>query len=196
MGLAYQSQADAFMRLNATVCMYKKEPYYINVDREQQDEVKLTPLNGGRSRTVKYTEDIFDYKPTELGYLNYRGYAAWLARLPARNQKQGLDSHSIKIIGDVYIGSDWFISKDFYNCVMGSYPSLSTAREQLDDDAFSTVAFTRNCALGRNTVLALDLYYRGHKVGYLNKKDNSITLKPFKGEALLKRCLASEGLNV
>jgi hypothetical protein len=123
---------------------------------------------------VDYTVPEFSYKAFPLGYINIGGVATYLTRLPARQQAQGLAQTSI--IG--YPGRpnypNWFTSREMKDCILGVYPGLANAEQDLETYQGTSIAIAREVAIKRQSGDVIALMYRGRVVGY--KKENNYWL--------------------
>lgn len=108
----------------------------------------------------------------------------YLERQPNRLTQQGLIKSMIYISSvnaavsrpptpAHYSFDTW--SEDFYDCVMGNYPSVDTCLSKLRDDrcANEAAAFSRYFALVRGPIGMLFLSYKGEIVGLLDNKNLS-----------------------
>lgn len=112
----------------------------------------------------------------------------YLERQPNRATQQGLIRSMVAVspvtaamsrqpTGMPYQFDIW--SEDFYECIMGSYPSIDTCLSKLSDPkvANEAAAFHRYFALVRGPIGMLFLSYKGDVVGLLDNKNlSSVTV--------------------
>lgn len=199
MGLAYHSHGDASMRLNGTICLYDKVPYYISCpERGDNETVDLYQLHANFGdkvfKHVKYTDEKFSYKPFELGYLQSGNWAAYMVRNPYRRQKQGLDRNVISFIDRLPDSTKvWFTSDSMRHCILGEYPSFDLALKAVKSKEKDGVAFHRYCAIERSSPYNLSLKYRTKEVGYMNGDKDSFTLWSSPATSFLTQILPEYG---
>lgn len=190
----YLNQDDLATRLNGTICKYKGVPYYIqthgyDAQRTSYPNVNLYSLKGGvvkYERRVDHRDPDFDDSAPLLGYMNYNNQAYYLKRMPYRHANQGLkytDVMSVPFAIDRH-DTQWFQGDAIYNCILGIYPRMSSAVEQLETNGGS-------CALHRDVAIGLinhrqhGLHYRGRLVAikrrnewdYLDGRDANVIRK-------------------
>lgn len=196
MGLEYNDQQDATMRLDGTICRYKDVPYYISVSAER-NKVNLHDLGKGNKilETVKYTDPEFSYKPFPLGYINYYEEAYYMARSPDRRQKQGL-CHNLIRFRNKGPGGSWFASKEMKATILGDYPTLGECLDTVYSGKSKKLAFHRYCAIERLNVSNVDLMFRDRKVGFMNKYHDRFTLYDGPEASFLYRILPQYGVKL
>lgn len=126
------------------------------------------------------------YRPFPLGMCNTNGKVLYVERQPTRHTQQGLTGSMLSqhlVEGDSSrpserIGRVDIFSKDFYNTLVGKYPSADVCLSALLDPQITNtgVAFHRNFALTRGPVGLILLAYKSEIVGVLPNDDFSLLL--------------------
>lgn len=183
MGTAYYDPRSVSLRLDRTICMYKGEPLYVELGAHHDPSLSTrigpdywhilwgTRLKGGTKwiKDIDYRSPDFDYRALPLGYINHCGGAYYLARSPARQQKQGLCRSSTIFVGEQPQVGTWWASKDLHDCIMGIYPSLDKALKDLEEYKAMKVAVSRNVAIAWNGGGVYTLHHKGRQVGFKEK---------------------------
>jgi hypothetical protein len=204
MGRAFLSMDDVRMRLHKTVCMYKGEPVYVNVDDIGTDhKVRICPLvatpNASleKYKLVDYREDAFDYRFMELGYLNYKGNCWFLSRNPERKNHQGLKYDCVSAspgdLNDHYSYINWFFSAGMNDTILGKYPKLSEALDKLRDDA-KGVAVHRDFAVRWIDTNNIGMFYREQLISIKEDVTDKFNLIPKRSTSYIQRFLEAAGL--
>ncbi len=189
MGTAFFNGHHKKLKLDGTICLYDGEPYHINASDAYNSEhtVRLIPIDGRRQgrvniddSAVDYRDDKFDYKPTPLGYTNYRGNAYYMGRLPTRQAAQGLSLNSVCTIGDgpsISNITSWFYSREIYECIKGIYLSYAECEKILYEPvegAWLSAAFSRTFAIGKLSRRAhMGLLHRGSLIATKTKSQET-----------------------
>jgi len=196
MGLEYNDHQDTIMRLDGTICMYDKEPYYITV-AGTKNTVHLHDLSAGNKhiKTVKYTEDTFSYKPFPLGYLNIEDKAYFMARSPDRRQKQGLCHNLIRFANTPPRGT-WFATSEMKKCIKGEYPSIDEVKEAIFTGRSNKLAFHRFCALERINSTNLGLLFRNRLIGKITQHQSRFDVFEGPETSFLYRVLPKYGVTL
>lgn len=122
--------------------------------------------------------DELDMKPVRLGYVNTAGEASYIQRIPMRRDwKQGLRSENCH---GSHRGLYAMPMKDVKNCILGIYPTFSTALKDskvgVARGRVKVLAWHRHWALSSRG----DVYYKDYqKVGDLDG-DKVVLDKKFK----------------
>ncbi len=189
----FYDTAQAAMRLNNSVIRVNKKPIYV-LDVEQIAEhgsnrtFKITYRNVGSAEHINVSNyshhktNQFDFKPVQLGYVNYRdgrqNHCIATSRIGARMWKIGATSRNIRAFflgGDRWQLSEAFmLSESLYDTIQGDFPTLEKAIEN-SVSGNGSMAFSRDFAVGNQV-----LWHRfNSKVG--TYKDNVLELnKDFK----------------
>lgn len=111
-----------------------------------------------------------DLSPMPLGYMNMDNKAAFLARVPARQFRQGIREGNLQI----YDGGAWRrvmgrLPQAFINTVRGNYPTVDRCFMEIYNNGKESRAFSRKFAIksGKNKELS-PLHYRGNNVGTIS----------------------------
>ncbi len=196
MGDAYWDAHSVEMRLDETICLYQGKPVYVQVDRDRLGDghtLKAYKLDGRmRNPTrVDYRTEDFDYRAFPLGYMNSDRNAYYLTRVPARQQKQGLERRQLRGIPELPHMEGWFYGRDMEDCILGRYPSVPEALEKLDTYAVESIAVSRNVAIRMRSTGGTKLLYKGRTIGH-RKADGSFALIESKETKALRGVIQEE----
>lgn len=205
MGRAFLSMDDVRMRLHKTVCMYKGEPVYVNVDDIGQDhKVRVCPLAAvanasiDKYKLVDYREDAFDYRFIELGYFNYKNDCWFLSRNPERKNHQGLRydciSASPNDLSEYHSYIQWFFSPSMHDTIMGKYPKLSEALDKLRHEDAKGVAVHRDFAVKWIDNNNIGMFYRDQLISIKDDVTDKFNLIPKRATSYIQRFLEAAGL--
>lgn len=155
------------------LCLDSGEPVYIhdvdlgnglcsvNSIAKEDDEIKLVSL------------DKINCKPPRLGFVNTRGVATYVSRMPLRRDwKQGLRRENMSSSTVPIREVKW---SDLANCILNKYPKLDKAYESISKQGspLKSIAFHRHWALTK----FMDITYKGSTiVGKFDPKTFEITL--------------------
>lgn len=211
-GDKYETHEEVKARLEQTVVMYDNEPVYIaqvlmpkDEDGKEIARVIYRPLplgiGAGKAPEPKFDDNgrllpqekgvrkylssrKFDLTPFKMGYMNWKGNAVYVERVPMRQYKQGLSAGTTMfndIYGYRYDGINFnhaIASPAFVDMVKGKYPTFKDAGAMINDKTKS-VAISRNFAFVIDTDLeALFLYHNNVKCGFAFKGDANLRIAP------------------
>ncbi len=206
LAIKYETLNDAQMRLKGTIVLYEGKPHYVteiaagaedSPFRVYADALPTKGGGGGRAAEVeraiarergeadirKYiSSKHFDIAPFAMGFVNDEKGCFYVARTPARQQKQGLSSDTCSAC-DVYGERKSFAvvlnSSGFPDMVSGVYPNLAQAVRTLTGGKIKSIAISREFALARDAELPelTYLYHKNKKVGFLRGTDVSLSVK-------------------
>lgn len=198
-GDKYETAEETKFRLENTVVLYDGKPVYITrvgaVGAEDKKEIARVffwelPLPKGRApgqgETRKYLSSRnFDLAPFKMGYINHNGEAIFVARLPVRQQRQGLCPNTCtfsNVLGHPSKVMDFATminSQGFVDMIEGKYPTFKDAGELLGDKKTSSIAISRSFAFViDNDLEALYLSHKGVKCGLALKNDRALKVPP------------------
>lgn len=166
---AYLNQHDLDLRLDRTICMYDGVPVYVRTYglRHNHPLIDIFKLNGQiykAWKTIDHKEDLFCDRATKLGYLNYGDSAYYLERVPHRHQNQGLRVTNLHTVpGLSRYGNDWFVGKEMEQCILGKYPSYTTAIKSIESGT-TGVAIHRCLSISLIDSRSRGLFYKGRLV--------------------------------
>lgn len=202
LAIKYENVEDAKMRLRQTVVLYKDEPVYITdiIRGEGKDDVlrvlftdlptdtlevrnpfrndpKVRDDPGPKPERKYISSKYFDIAPFRMGYVNDKKGAFYCSRMPGRNQKQGLSGDNFKgrdNFGRVVGWAEFLACKNIKEMVGNIYPTFEQAVKALDKSP--AVAFHRDFCLVKDEVVPalIWLYYKGNKVGMINKGETTL----------------------
>lgn len=118
------------------------------------------------------------FRPFPLGMANVEGAALYVQRHPTRKSEQGLSegmlinqTFSLSMQKNYAVG---LLSKDFYNCIVGKYPSYEETVTNLKNPecANLSAAFHREFCLVKAPLGVLYLGYRTDLIGFVHPDNN------------------------
>jgi hypothetical protein len=170
-GDKYENQEEVKFRIQNTIVLYDGRPVYIKevgqVDREAEDVqakdvarvwFQELPMKAGAPAVRKFlSSKKFDLAPFPLGYVNSkeRGYAAFLSRMAARQNQQGLCDKNLSVRtheGEDLRGEGLSIiglakSQGFLDMFDNKYPNLQEAIDTIKAGLATSVGLSRNFCL-------------------------------------------------
>ena len=158
------------------VAIHKNQPVLV-INIGQKDDDKFTAqvknLKDGSISRIDLKDDHDLLPPdTRLGYVNLNGLVVYTSRTPARRYMMGINDTNLKVSkltdyfryerGEIHELST--SSMEFYRTLMGEYPTLEEAIDQVK--TFGGVcAFDRQFAVCENK----HVYYKTRKVGSVGR---------------------------
>jgi hypothetical protein len=193
------SVEDVRRYLHNTICMYKGLPVWVTVPADVLPDMVMThPLDGSRrGKSADHTKDDFDYSSVRLGYLQYRGDAYYLQRVPDRGNKQGVSSEHLVSVPKVPGGgfpNQALMSKEMQDCILGTYPTFAEALAAVKDGDVRSHAFCRTMAVGWLGSSQVGLYYKGRLVATMGGKDEFFTLISSEDRSFIKQIMLKENV--
>lgn len=138
----------------------------------------------------KMNSPLFNrFRPFPLGMLNVKGETRFLQRQPQRVREQGLIRStvletSISLDSNTYESTCQreLNSKEFRDCVIGTYPSFAECMKEFADPETTnkSVAFDRNFAIIKGPLDLLFLVYKTDCIGLINQDQSVLLSKDFK----------------
>lgn len=168
------SDDDLNQLFNGCLLRYKGVPVYVRTLGD--GKVQIDSIGGSefQAHVVNISDKNFDYSPVPLGYCNVEGYAYYAARRHRRQFVVGLTRGNMVVthIGDnhndkAYAALINMKTKGLRDCIMGKYPSVAEAIEELDSKKATTVGIDRSFAVDRDHCL----YFKDKRIGVI-EKDN------------------------
>ena len=185
---------DLSLKLNDTVCRYKKEPVWVKVIDSLLYLYKLNEVSttGRYFATIKSTDPDLDVASVPLGYLQGEGQNRWrvyyLSRIPIRKVKQGLPVSAIRVmaVGEdenarsskIHVGM--VHSTTFSNMVKNEYPRLPDSMKALrglyskDPSQIYQIAVSRDIALEINQMGIINVHYKRNFVGWIQPDKSTV----------------------
>ncbi len=173
----WDNRRDCAAQLGQTIVRMEGIPVMVrDVGGDDDDLVAyIRPiLDYENNPTREVSVSDLDLSPVPLGYANTGGTANYLARIPRRRWKHGLDSAAIE--STTPRGRNTFRFREggldyLAKTITNEYPTLAAARAAVDGGVASSVAFCRLFAVAPKTV-----YYKGVKCGTWDAKANDVVL--------------------
>jgi hypothetical protein len=185
-GDKYETVDEVKARLEHTVVLYDSQPVYISsvMMPEGEDEIARVyfyplPLtydkDSGRPRGVavrKYlSSKKFDLTPFKMGFMNHKGSAINVTRIPVRQYKQGLSSTTASFT-DLDGGRNKSInfasaisSQSFVDMINNDYPAFDEVIDKLGPKTHSIALSRRFALLVDPDIEAMFLYHGTNKCG-------------------------------
>lgn len=172
-----------------TTAMYKGVPIYIEEIPSRHDMVGVN-LSSGKRLDFKFKHGDLLPPDGHVGFVNYRGHAVYVKRCPRRIYHVGLATGNITaVVVPAAIGvrvseSTILRTKSIADSMIGIYPTLEEALEQLEQGAVRAVAFNKQFAIAKDK----SIYYKTSHVGVY--KNNRIVFQ--QGKEFLNNLFRSE----
>jgi hypothetical protein len=158
---------DVRQRLSNTICRLNGEPVHI-IETQNPHKVAAQYMRGPRAGEydwIDYRQPGFCYKSPPLGYMNFRGKAYYLARLPWREiQKQGLTFEAVESRPESP-GRSYWGRRELADCICGVQETVEDALEKVLQEGWESYAIRRHIAIGTVSGQNLGVFYRGRMVG-------------------------------
>lgn len=173
MSRIYSNDDYANQRLRNCVVMRNGEPFFIETAL-MDGQVRGTPLTGKgldecvMERVPFSFDEGFSLQTVPLGFMNTRGDARYLSRVPQRRWRQGLVADSVQ--GGA-MSTRAFFTKSFYNMVSGEYPSVGECIDRVASGEVRSRAFNRKFAVSyrRGERDIFSLVYKRTVIGIVNR---------------------------
>lgn len=154
--------------LEGAVFLQGNTPVLVHSARSDQ-EIHVSEL-GDRDREVSTIPlQSLNLNPPKLGYMNSRGRARYLVRIPSRNWRQGITNRNTQELS--WTTSDFprfrsvSVTEDHVKglklMLQNDYPSIPYAMEALSRGDCSEIALSKVLCLDSN----LNLLYKGRSIG-------------------------------
>jgi hypothetical protein len=177
--MRYDTPADARLRLDNSICLYKGEPVFVSTIREDLT-AECIPCRADHTDQTIYVNansDDLDITPPPMGFVNYRGDALYWFRNTMRQTLQGLSRTNTAFWPQPAV--DWNIGllQALGKTIKGEYPTVAEIfRRAKVNERYKNGAWSRDFALifvGSIPLLA----YRASFVGLINLNKNSVRLQ-------------------
>lgn len=160
---------QAKQKLAGTVIMYKDKPVYIGDVKQGGGGVVLLAYNlPGYDKEVllKIDDNNLDGLNFKLGYVNYKGTATYLTRVPRRQYSQGLRSENTSnSLG--YNFEQMTRDPSFSENLSGKYPSFEECVKAVESGKNRSQAFHRRFAISKDSELGFyQLEYKSQRIAY------------------------------
>jgi len=151
----------ALMRLHGSIIRIGGDPVHIdNIEHLAAHTFRLQYhlLGNGKFHIIQWGDEAINYKPVDLGYVNYRNTVILVERLPMRQWKLGLCRSNCKIMTwhnqRVVEPGRILDSKAMSATIKGKFPSVTKVKRDFDDKPVG--------AISRDFLLRTDgkLYHR------------------------------------
>jgi hypothetical protein len=188
----YEKTEDAVMRLDNSVVRWHGIPVFL-----QQEEgylFAMTPLDGKSEvpKVVDANDMELDISSPELGFVNLSSHpvadAVYVARIPARRYKQGVDGQGLRCLRagnneDTLFrdSKGWAVPfKDLDKTIRNEYPTAAEAYQKVTETEALGVAFSRKFAFSKleDNPKVIRLLLAKETVGFVSigRKQPTVTL--------------------
>lgn len=167
---------DFTPRLDSSICMYKKVPYYLRVREDSFTLHKLCDMGLRQEETKSITIDSsdpdLDISTVPLGYFFYcKKYAAYVERIPVRKYKQPVSTincraHALTSKGYIRIDAEYMYCQEFEDSILGKFPSFANACNLLKGGVVASVPLHRDIAIVSRAGIYV-VYYKREEVGWI-----------------------------
>lgn len=154
----------AATRLDGTVVRVGSIP--VRVDSIGGDgRALVTTLATGKQSLVDVRE--LNLRPVPLGYVNHGMVAAYLCRMPMRNDwRQGLRPESMYVLNN-FMDKRHLSDRALHDTIVGEYPPLAACLELVSNGAATSLAWHRHWAVA-SKARRISIHYKGEVVGGIN----------------------------
>ena len=172
------SGEDIAQLFNNTTCMYRGTPVYVMKCVGRILQIKF--LKSGKTENIEFSFKDFTAPSHRLGMLNYRKFAVYIQRKPARMYTVGItNNNSIYQLADAnnlpvdyypfLDGLHHYNVKEMHDCLLNVYPAFAEAI-LLAEKHKGVFAFDKQFAVNFNR----EIFYKanGSSVGTIDKKKN------------------------
>lgn len=170
---------DFTPRLDSSICLYKKLPYYLRVNGDHFILTKLSAFGTDRRNLDKLKDMIIqtddpdlDISTIPLGYffLN-KNYAAYVERIPIRKYKQPVSVTNCRINaltskGWIRVDPENLYSQEMEDSVLNKFHSFNEACKLLKANAVQSIPLHRDIALVSRSGIYV-VYYKNEEVGWI-----------------------------
>jgi len=185
----YEMIEDIRARLENTIIRYDNEP--VLVTGHDGFNIFIKYLSGAKKEMVSIKDKKLNFKSIPLGYVNYKGRAYYLQRIPNRRWKHGVST------GGIYSATpnapiEYLLEKPLVATVKNIYCSYDKALKEIEKKTVSAVAFDRSLSIRKEELGNTKLEYKGTDAGYF-EADKVLLGKNFKH---LKEQLIYKGVKI
>lgn len=160
---------DAGNNLGGTIIRYDGELVYVSDVYGEDNDIRMNINNllNNSTSEVHLNDPLLNFKPVPLGYAFYNGHAVFLARVPKRRWKTGLDRNNVVMIDQEFTMRPFSLNSRTHEaldrCVKGLYDTVESAKKKLATGDIRSIPVSRHFALSHMD--ASRLLYMGTTVG-------------------------------
>lgn len=202
--MRYLTGADARMRLHNSYCQFDGVPVFVKIhsdalSAEIHDLVKAEAI-----AVIDPNDERLDVESLPLGYLELGSTAAFAARLPFRQQKQGISSENTRVQKEHWLirgrnqqmfGDVRFLAA--YNMFTNKYRSFGEARRLIETGKIESIPFHRKlCLVGsaEKRQNLLSIRYAGKTMGFLFRGRKSALISEQFSDPVFRILLSKHGV--
>jgi hypothetical protein len=192
MGHPMHSIGDVAMYLDGTVCLWDGHPVYVDVGGGTNGKIIIYYIGSNKKDMVEYTDDRFDYRSVQLGYMQYGSRAFYVERLPLRKTKQAVSQENVQCrapCGHQLSISEAILAEGMRNCVLGQHMTEADAIRGLMGGKFKSAAVARNLAIQKEPEGHFTLWHKNIMVAKRNHNEQYFTLLNGEHSSFMKRFL-------
>lgn len=163
----YERQEDISGRLEGTIIRYGDDPVLVTGHEDFNIFIKF--LDGTKREIVSIKDKNLNFKSIPLGYVNYKGGAYYLQRVPERRWKHGISRAGIYSVTK-NAPTDYLLGKPLVSTVKNIYCSYDRALIEIEKPSINSIAFNRILAIKKEDLGNKKLNYKGVEVGYFERE--------------------------
>lgn len=174
------SYADISQQYLANLVSYKGDIVYVSRVFEDRT-VKVFDLLKQVYKSAEFSLEDFSVIKSRLGMVNVFDSVIYMSRIPIRKMAIGLNKSNISVNtvpteypegkDDTRYAVQSLVIAPIVNTLLGIYPSLEEALQQVNKEKPSTIAFDRQFAVNSQS----EVFYKTKIVGYVKKSAKSAT---------------------
>lgn len=138
--LRYETNQDVRMRLHKSICMYGNTPVFVQAIDELTTKVSLSDLKTGRTvvKSIDASDPDLKIESLPLGYAQYGSNAAFVFRVPLRQQKQGVSQENTRFLIEDWnarerVNNGFGVSSEgLYDTIMNVFPSFEDSLKKVN----------------------------------------------------------------
>ena len=202
LSVPYDDVGQSDMRLRESIILVDGQPVQVmgSVKRGKKLFIQYARLPAKNAiDEIDLQDETVNIRDFKLGYLNHRGEALYLSRIPGRQQVQGLCRRNVDITAFSDPRKDrpeWgqiIRTGEFSDMMRGVYPKYKDCVASLEhDNERVSVAFSRVWALRRDNDLGFfELLFKGERVAWGDPNQFNLP----SASTYLRECLDEANIN-
>lgn len=149
---------------------YEDDIVFVEDIDENTGQCRITSISG--KNPVTCSIESLNLKPIPLGYINERGTAKYVYRVPSRQWRQGITTRTVHTKGGPIR-----ISRSFLQPMQNNYPSFNEAKHALSTGVVESMALNPEFCICMGNNNSFTVLYKETTVGVVDKDSNKIVLK-------------------
>lgn len=203
--MRYLTGADARMRLHNSYCQFDGVPVFVKIPTDTLLAEIHDLVKGNILTTIDPNDERLDVESLPLGYVDFGKTSAFAARLPYRQQKQGVCSDNTRIVKEHWLSRQrnqgTFGEVPFanaYNMFTNKYREFEEARKLIESGKAEAVPFHRKLCLVTSSEKRqnlLSLRYAGKTMGFLFRGRKSALIAEQFSDPVFRILLSKHGVD-